>query len=115
MLGTFSHTGIIVDDLPGAMERYRSAFGYAWLDPVESSSPLTTHCGILPRRCMVALSVQTPRIELIAITDSTAYDAIPGGRSPNHVAYAVDDLDAAVATLEHSGFVRRLGGRDDGG
>jgi hypothetical protein len=112
----FSHTGIVVDSLDDAMASYGQVMGYHWAPPVNSTFPLMTPKGLLPREIWVTYSREGPHhLELIEIIEPTAYDAIEGGRTPHHIAYAVKDLSTQVARLESLGYAQQLSARDGKG
>jgi hypothetical protein len=91
-------------------------FGYHWAPPVNTTFPLMTPKGMLPREIWVTYTKEGPHhLELIEIVDPTAYDAILGGPRPHHIAYAVADLGAQAARLQSLGYAQQLSVRDQDG
>ena len=91
------HLGVAVADLDEALETYRRLFGAT----LEHRSTVTDH-GV----DAMSLLVGGSRIELVAPTDDDSPVArFLASRGPgmHHVAYAVDDVGAALAALAEEG------------
>jgi methylmalonyl-CoA epimerase len=91
------HLGVAVADLDEALETYRRLFGAT----LEHRSTVTDH-GV----DAMSLLVGGSRIELVAPTDDDSPVArFLASRGPgmHHVAYAVDDVGAALAALAAAG------------
>lgn len=98
MLTKVDHIGLVVTDLDAAMALYRSAFG---VDVWERIDMPERHM-----RAAVARVGDTP-IELIAPTsDQAAFAAFLAKRGPgmHHIAYRVDDIQAALDELRRQGI-----------
>jgi catechol 2,3-dioxygenase-like lactoylglutathione lyase family enzyme len=109
------HTGYVVDDLETAMDRYTSALGLTWAEPIPSSGLLRTRAGLLPRLQWFTYSKEGPHhLELIEIIDGTAWEQTTRPRL-DHVGYWVDDVAIEKARMEALGFACEISGeRDDG-
>ena len=91
------HLGVAVADLDEALETYRRLFGAT----LEHRSTVTDH-GV----DAMSLLVGGSRIELVAPTDDDSPVArFLASRGPgmHHVAYAVDDVEAALTALVQAG------------
>ncbi|WP_297697549.1 VOC family protein [Mycobacterium sp.] len=105
------HTGLVVDDMAGAAERLTAAMGYRWTKPVESTLSVTTADGDVEVPFRFVYSVNAPHLELIQEVPGTIWTA-PRGGGAHHLGYWVDDITAAAAQLEDSGY--RLEARPSG-
>jgi catechol 2,3-dioxygenase-like lactoylglutathione lyase family enzyme len=105
------HTGLVVDDMAGAAERLTAAMGYRWTKPVESTLSVTTADGDIEVPFRFVYSVDAPHLEVIQEVPGTIWTA-PRGGGAHHLGYWVDDITAAAAQLEHSGY--RLEARPSG-
>ncbi|MET0896468.1 MAG: VOC family protein [Mycobacterium sp.] len=109
--GDCFHTGIIVDDLDSATARFTAVSGYEWTRPIEATVPVHTAGADFDLPLRFVYSLQAPHLELIQEVPDTLWSAPPGAPI-HHLAYWVDDLDAAAAGLESAGF--RLEARPSG-
>ena len=96
-VGGIHHLGVAVDDLDEALETYRRLFGAS-----------LEHRSTVADQGVDALSilVGADRIELLAATgDDTPVGRFLASRGPgmHHVAYAVDDVEAALTALVQAG------------
>ncbi len=97
LLKCIDHIGIAVHDLEQAIAFYRDTYGIAQWERIE-----------LPERHMVVgvCHVGDSMLELIAPTsDEAAFSRFlrERGEGLHHIAYEVDDLDAALRTVEGRG------------
>ena len=97
MFGRIDHIGVAVEDIDAAIELYRDSFGMelAHRETVESQGVEA-----------VLLDVGDGHVELLAPlgpeTPVGKYMA-KNGAGLHHVAYAVDDIDAALAKIAAAG------------
>jgi catechol 2,3-dioxygenase-like lactoylglutathione lyase family enzyme len=106
------HIGLVVDDVAAAAERLTAAMGYQWTKPVDAMLSVTTAHGDADVPFRFVYSVDAPHLELIQEVPGTIWTAPPGGAA-HHLGYWVDDLAAAAAELERTGY--RLEARPSGG
>lgn len=107
--GTLFHTGIVVDDLEEAMDRYSTSLGLQWSKVRHISGTVCAAGGLLPRETLVTYSVEGPHhLELIEHRDDTAYRGLPGNARVHHTGYWVGDLPQAIRRLEAAGWTCRL-------
>ncbi|HEX5990806.1 MAG TPA: methylmalonyl-CoA epimerase [Solirubrobacterales bacterium] len=98
MFGRIDHIGVAVEDIDAAIELYRDSFGMelAHRETVESQGVEA-----------VLLDVGDGHVELLAPlgpdTPVGKYMA-KNGASLHHVAYAVDDIDAALEKIAAAGI-----------
>lgn len=105
------HTGLVVDDMTVAAERLTAAMGYRWTKPVESTLSVATADGDIEVPFKFVYSVNAPHLEVIQAVPGTIWTAPPGGGA-HHLGYWADDMAAAAAQLERSGY--RLEARPSG-
>jgi catechol 2,3-dioxygenase-like lactoylglutathione lyase family enzyme len=105
------HTGLVVADMDAAAQRLTAAMGYRWTKPVEATLSVTTTEGDIEIPFAFVYSVNAPHLELIRQVPGTIW-TVPVGGGAHHLGYWVDDLAAAAAQLEHSGY--RLEARPSG-
>ncbi|OBK46824.1 VOC family protein [Mycobacterium sp. 1081908.1] len=105
------HTGLVVDDMAAAAERLTAVMGYRWTKPVEAMLSVRTADGDVEVPFRFVYSVDAPHLELIQEVPGTIWAAPPGGAA-HHLGYWVDDLAAAAAELERTGY--RLEARPSG-
>ena len=96
MLGTFDHVGHLVRDLDAAVAHAERMFGLSVARTIE-----------LPQFGVAAvfLGEGTGTLELFTLADRVEREARLGGAEQrlDHVAFRVEDIDAAVATLAARG------------
>ena len=97
MFGLIDHVGVAVDDLEAAIELYEGTLGMelAHRETVEAQGVEA-----------VLLDVGPSHVELLRpLADDTAVGKFLAKRGPglHHVAYRVDDIDAALAQLRDQG------------
>jgi methylmalonyl-CoA/ethylmalonyl-CoA epimerase len=96
-LREFDHVGIAVDDLDAAVERYRKVLG---ADPVHRE--VVEHQGVEE----VLFDVGGSYVQLLGHRGpDTPVGKFLASRGPgiHHIAYRVDDVDAALGTLREAG------------
>jgi methylmalonyl-CoA/ethylmalonyl-CoA epimerase len=97
MFGLIDHVGVAVDDLDAALELYQGAFAM----PLAHRETVTEQ-GVEA----VLLDVGSCHVELLApLGPDTPVGKFLERSGPglHHVAYRVDDIDAALAELERKG------------
>jgi methylmalonyl-CoA/ethylmalonyl-CoA epimerase len=97
MFGLIDHVGVAVDDLDAALELYQGAFAM----PLAHRETVTEQ-GVEA----VLLDVGSCHVELLApLGPETPVGKFLERSGPglHHVAYRVDDIDAALAELERKG------------
>ena len=103
MIGRLNHVALAVPDLAAASRRYRDGLGASVSDPRD----LPAH-GVR----VVFVTLDNTKIELLEPLGSRSPIASFLKRNPkggmHHLCYEVDDLDAAIGTLEAQGL-RSLG------
>ncbi len=110
------HTGVIVDDLDRATQSMRGALGLKWAPPKVSTVPLRGPDGVQDREVRFTYSLEGPHfIELLEQINPAPYVNLSGGRRVHHVGYFTEDLVAASAHLESSGYPCELSGVGDDG
>ena len=97
MLGRIDHVGVAVEDVDAALELYRTAFGLS-----------LEHREVVEEQGVDAalLGVGEGHVELLAPLDpETPVGRYLDKRGPglHHVAYAVEDVDAALDALRAAG------------
>jgi catechol 2,3-dioxygenase-like lactoylglutathione lyase family enzyme len=105
------HTGIVVNDLEGAIERMSMAGGYRFTKLRVAPMRLRTPEGILDVTFRFVYSLQVPHIELVASIAGTVWVPAPNNAT-HHLGYFVDDLGATSNELEAAGFVQEACGLD---
>lgn len=98
MFGRIDHIGVAVDDLDGALELYRGAFGMG-----EQHRETVTDFGVEA----VLLEVGDGHVELLRPVD--AGSAVgrfleQNGPGLHHVAYQTDDIDSALDGVRAAGL-----------
>ena len=98
MLGRIDHVGVAVEDIDAAIDLYREAFDLE-----------VEHREVVEEQGVDAalLSVGDGHVELLApLGEETAVGRYLAKRGPglHHVAYAVDDIDAALDRLRAGGL-----------
>lgn len=98
MFGRIDHIGVAVDDIDAAIELYRAGFGMelAHRETVESQGVEA-----------VLLDVGDGHVELLApLGPDTPVGKYMAKNGPglHHVAYAVDDIDAALTQIAAAGI-----------
>jgi catechol 2,3-dioxygenase-like lactoylglutathione lyase family enzyme len=110
MIQRMDHVGIVVDDLPAATEFFlelglklqgEASLGGAWVDRVVGLE------GVRSEIVMLETPDGQGRLELSKFHAPSApsgnHDAPPNAPGIRHVTFAVDDVDAAVATVRARG------------
>lgn len=105
------HTGLVVEGMASAAARFTEAMGYHWTKPVESTLSVKTADGDVEVPFRFVYSVNAPHLELIQQVPGTIWTA-PAGGGAHHLGYWVDDITAAAAQLERTGY--RLEARPSG-
>lgn len=110
------HTGVIVDDLQGAMNLWGDALGVHWAPPLTSTAPMLCPTGIKEREIVFTYSLEGPHhIELLEQVNPAPYLNLTGGRHIHHLGYYTPDLAGESARLEALGLHQELSGVDDAG
>ncbi len=107
------HTGIVVDDLEGAMRRMQEVGGYRFTNILVYPMPVRTAEGDIDVTFRFVYSLQAPHIELVGSIAGTVWVPAPNN-AVHHLGYFVDDLAATSQDLEAAGFVREVSGLDSG-
>lgn len=99
--GTVHHVSFRVTDLEASLEFYEGLLGCRRLERPDDKMPVAG----------AWLEAGTTQVHLIvaAATELTGYPPVGLTGSANHVAFHVDDLDAAQAAFEERGFPVRRG------
>ena len=103
----------IVPDIEAAMDRFSRAFGYTWSPILEGVLPMRDADGDSTPPFRMAVSRETPQIELLETQPGTAL-VPPAGTGLHHVGYYVDDLAAESDRLASLGFPLDRAGNADG-
>jgi Glyoxalase/Bleomycin resistance protein/Dioxygenase superfamily len=112
-LGELYHTGLVVDDLDQAMNVLTSVAGLRWATPRVVSGTIRTSQGPLYRSSRFTYSVDGPHhVELIQHVDGTAWLTATGGRRVHHLGLWVDDLGAAMHSMQTRGLPAEFHGLD---
>jgi catechol 2,3-dioxygenase-like lactoylglutathione lyase family enzyme len=104
------HVGIVVADVPAAMERWTLLGGYRWMPVVEHPVRVWTPSGIQSVALQMVYSdgsprgagSEPPRLELIRAVPGTVW-AAPRSGAIHHVGWFVDDVPAASNELARAG------------
>jgi predicted enzyme related to lactoylglutathione lyase len=105
----FLHIGMKVHDIERATRCYAEAFGIVW-EPVREYqlSHITLEGDAAPSRTLVThgKTAQGVEIEMVqGLEGKTADDLVLDGREGvSHIAFTVDDLDAAIAQATERGL-----------
>jgi predicted enzyme related to lactoylglutathione lyase len=105
----FLHIGMKVHDIERATRCYAEAFGIVW-EPVREYqlSHITLEGDAAPSRTLVThgKTAQGIEIEMVqGLEGKTADDLVLDGREGvSHIAFTVDDLDAAIAQATERGL-----------
>jgi len=97
MFGRFSHIGVLVHDLPAAVERFRSIFGAKVIETGHLSETNTD---------VAVLDMGGVHLELLS---SAAADSKVGrllrekGEGIHHISFQVENLRDRMSQLQHSG------------
>ncbi|HEU4655983.1 MAG TPA: VOC family protein [Capillimicrobium sp.] len=101
------HASLAVEDLDAALRFYGDAFGYELLFRDEQDEAIAALTGVPGLRCALA-QLRNPSdgsvLELVRFSDGSVRALPPAG----HIAFRVDDLDAALARVQAHG-ARPLG------
>jgi catechol 2,3-dioxygenase-like lactoylglutathione lyase family enzyme len=104
------HTSLAVSDLERAVDFYRRAFGYEVLyqerGMAEQIARMTGMPGLTCDLAQLRSPVSGHVLELIAFKGAGSGDPQPLRPGAAHVAFYVDDLEAALAKVERLGAVR---------
>jgi hypothetical protein len=110
------HTGIVVDDLASAQERFGQLLGVTWLDG-GGEVRIRTGEGVQMARTAYAISAEGPHhVELVQSVPGTLYTVSGSGRA-HHLGYWAGDVRAASAALSERGLPEVASisiGTDDG-
>jgi predicted enzyme related to lactoylglutathione lyase len=97
------HTGIVVDDVPAAMEWFEKAVGYRWCEPFTAEQLVRLEDGERTLTIQGTYSMDEPRLELVGAIEGTLWR--PASAGVHHLGYWSDDVDEDIAA------VSALGGR----
>ncbi|HEY9556449.1 MAG TPA: VOC family protein [Acidimicrobiales bacterium] len=99
------HTGIVVDDLAGAMTELGAQLGVSWYEG-GAEVRMTTEAGTTTVTTSYALSKEGPHhVELGQSIEGTLWTTPTPGHA-HHVGYWVDDVVAASRALDQGGSPR---------
>jgi catechol 2,3-dioxygenase-like lactoylglutathione lyase family enzyme len=102
-LGQPFHFGLVVEDVPSAMDELGSALGLDWTAiQTMSNTQWSRQHGLVKRTRSVVFSIQEPHIELL----NSAPDSVWERTGLHHIGYWADDIEASAARLEGLGFIR---------
>jgi catechol 2,3-dioxygenase-like lactoylglutathione lyase family enzyme len=103
------HTGVAVNDLPGAIDFYRTTLGFQVEFEVHDLTDLIQQLTGVPGLRVDLAQLRAPLsdhvLELLRFSDipDTIDPVLPVRAGMAHAAYLVEDLDASVAALERAG------------
>lgn len=97
------HVGMVVDDIDAAAARFTRSAGYRWTKPIEYTLGVTMAGGDIAVPFRFVYSLQSPHLELIQEVPGTIWSTSATGGA-HHLGYWVDDIAAAAAQLERSGY-----------
>ncbi len=96
------HTGIVVDDLASAMDRFGDLFGVTWFHG-GAKVRIVTDEGTMIAATAYALSAEGPHhVELVQSVAGTLY-TVSGTGQAHHLGYWADDVTATSAALSARG------------
>lgn len=110
------HTGIVVDDLDGALAELTDLFGYEWGTEFRGAVAVRLPAGedAVEVDLRFVYSATTPRVEVIQSIAGTVW--VPAaGSGIHHLGYWSDDVAADGAALERAGYVPEASGVGPGG
>lgn len=96
------HTGIVVDDFDGTLERLTKVAGYRWTDVVSVDQDAVTPDGEITIPMKMAYSASDPYVEILQTVPGTVW--VPANSGVHHLGYWSDDVEADLATLEANGL-----------
>jgi hypothetical protein len=97
------HTGIVVDDLASARERFGKLLGVTWLEG-GGEVRFRSHDGVRAARTAYAISAEGPHhVELVQSVPGTLY-TVAGSGQAHHLGYWADDVRVTSAALSGSGL-----------
>jgi hypothetical protein len=97
------HTGIVVDDLTAAKQKYGHLFGLTWLEG-GAEIRIITDQGVRIVTSAYAISAEGPHhVELVQSVPGTLY-TVARTHHAHHLGYWVDDVRAASAALSTQGL-----------
>lgn len=108
------HTGIVVDDLASAQERFGQLLGLTWLTG-GGEVHFRSHDGVRVATTAYAISSEGPHhVELVQSVPGTLYTVAGSGRA-HHLGYWADDVRDRSAALSRCGLpeVASIGFGDD--
>jgi len=109
------HTGLVVDDIHGAMASLGAAFGVEWTEPIHTTTPVRTRAGVVERESIVSFSRGAGHhLELIQQVFGGVWVPADGSPRLHHLAFWVDDLAAESARLTELGMPVCVTGLGDG-
>lgn len=95
------HTGIVVNDLDGAVEWFAKSAGYRWCEEMKVDNLFVTAAGETAITLRFTYSMDVPHLEVIQAIPKSIF--APSESSPHHLGYWSDDIDADIAMLEGTG------------
>ena len=104
------HVGVVVDDLPNAMDQMSKVGGYRWTTLIEHPLQFRSPTGDHETTVRFVYSIDAPHVELVQSIPGTAWTAAPGN-APHHIGYFVDGLAATSAALVDAGLPVEVCGR----
>lgn len=97
------HTGIVVDDLDGALAALTSVFGYEWGDEIRADQPVQLADGTTTVEFRFRYSCDVPRLEVIEARPGTLWMPVRGS-GIHHLGYWSDDVAADARALTAAGY-----------
>ncbi|MCP4436735.1 MAG: VOC family protein [Actinomycetia bacterium] len=111
----FFHSGFVVDDFEGTLERLTGLFGYRWGEEIRIESTFTL-ADNQPATVESAFcySLGEPRVEVLRTIPGTVWE--PADSGIHHLGYWSDDVQLDSAALVAAGYEFELcgpGGHDE--
>jgi catechol 2,3-dioxygenase-like lactoylglutathione lyase family enzyme len=105
----FLHVGLKVHDIARSAQLYAALFGIEW-EPVQEYrlSDITVQGSVTPSRTLVThgRTAQGFELEMVQVLDGAIADdlVLDGREGVSHLAFTVDDLDAATVRVGERGL-----------
>jgi hypothetical protein len=96
------HVGIVADDPAATMAQLTQILGYEWCDQIGGTITVALPGGDVTVEMRTWYSKTTPRLEVVQSHPGTVWT--PASSGLHHFGYWVDDVAAAITTLEVNGY-----------
>jgi hypothetical protein len=103
------HVGIVADDPAATMAQLTQLLGYEWCDQIGGTIPVALPGGDVTVEMRTWYSKTTPRLEVVQSHPGTVWT--PASSGLHHFGYWVDDVAAAITTLEVNGYTFEAAGK----